>query len=118
MENKAKVYRGIVCLEIPSAYGNRWWYQGGSLSYTPVLVSEVRAVSKATLEGSRKKVLVVALKIGNTERLIAVNLPRSDIEALKARRLWPANMPEPFDSYSYTDWPAYTENNPQSISLK
>ena len=118
MENKAKVYQGIVCLEIASAYGQKWWYQGESLSYTPVLVNKLRAVSKAVLEGSRKEVLVVALKIGNTERLIAVNIPRSDIAALKARRLWPAGMPEPFTSFSYTPWPSYTKNDPKMISIK
>jgi len=115
--NKVKIYKGVVCLEIPSAYGGKWWYQGGTLAYTPVLAEEVYAMRHGTLRDSRRDVLVVAIKIGGEEKLVAINLPRTDIDALKRRGLWPNAMEKPYKSIHYSEWPAYTEGKRCAISL-
>lgn len=115
---KAKVYKGVACLEIPSKDGGKWWYQGGTLSYTPVLIREIRAIRTGHIKGSNKEVLVVPLQMGHAEHLVVVNLPRTDIVELKARGIWPKDMHAPHEKTDYEPWPEYTNNNPRSISLR
>lgn len=116
MENKAKVYQGVVCLEIDSAYGAKWWMQTPNNSYTPVLVEEIRVLRHGVLRGSNQPVLAAPLRLNGQDQLIAINMARSDIAALKKRRLWPGGMKEPFTSYNYTEWPVgFTRRD---ISLK
>lgn len=117
METKAKVYKNIACLEICSSYGPKWWYQGGSLAYTPVLIDEIHAVRCGILKGNRKEVLVVGVTLHGKEHLVALNLPRTDIVGLKARGLFPEHLHAPHTTTHYTPWPQETKSSPHNISL-
>ena len=121
--NKVKIYEGVVCLEVYSPDGGKWWYAGGSLAFTPVLAPEIYHVRYGQIEGTRREVLAVAMKIDGKENLIAVNIPRSDIAALKKRRLWPEGLEEPYTKINYSPWPEHAcdaagRPNKRSISLK
>ena len=114
---KAKVYKGVACLEITSPDGGKWWYQGGTLAYTPVLIREIKALRTGKLENSGREVLATALSFSGKEHLVVINLPRTDIVDLKARGLWPKGMKAPHEKTDYTRWPAYAEGKPKLISL-
>lgn len=114
---KAKVYKGVACLEMASKDGGKWWYQGGSLAYTPVLIREIRAIRTGILKGQAREVMVTPLLISGQEHLVVINLPRTDIVELKARGLWPDDFHAPHEKTDYTPWPDYTGNNPRAISL-
>ncbi|MEC8067156.1 MAG: hypothetical protein VXY83_05665 [Pseudomonadota bacterium] len=117
MTTKAKVYKGVACLEMPSRDGGKWWYQGGSLAYTPILIREIRVLKTGTLKGQGREVMVVPLKVGNQEHLVVLNLPRTDIVELKARGLWPEDFVAPHLTTNYTPWPEYTGGKASTISL-
>lgn len=114
---QAKVYKGVACLEIASRDGGKWWYQGGSLAYTPVLIKEIKAMRTGYIKGKHKEVLVVPLQMGNSEHLVVVNLPRTDIVELKAHGLWPRDLHAPHETTNYEPWPEYTGGDWRSISL-
>lgn len=118
MTTKAKVYKGVACLEINSPDGGKWWYQGGTLAYTPVLISEMSKLRYAVVQGSRKEVLAAPLRIGNQEHLVVLNLPRTDIIELQARGLWPSGLQAPHQTTQYAPWPEYTNNRRSAISMK
>lgn len=117
MTTKAKVYKGVACLEMFSPDGGKWWYAGGSLAYTPVLISEITALQYGVVQGSGREVLAAPLKMNGREHLVALNLPRTDIITLKARGLWPKSLKAPHETTDYTPWPEYTKNQSSSISL-
>jgi hypothetical protein len=117
MTTKAKVYEGVVCLEINSADGAKWWYQGTALAYSPALVQDIKVLRVATIQGTRKPVLAAPISVGNSEHLVVLNLPRSDVVALKRRGLIPRDMPLPHEKTDSTDWPEYTNNKPSSIRM-
>jgi hypothetical protein len=114
---KAKVYKGVACLEMRSPDGGKWWYQGGSLAYTAVLIREIRAIRTGTLKGQGREILATPLMMNGKEHLVVLNLPRTDIVELKARGLWPEGFHAPHEITDYTDWPEYTEGDSQVISL-
>lgn len=118
MTTKAKVYKGVACLEMFSPDGGKWWYAGGSLAYTPVLISDIYALRSGVLQGSNKEILAAPIRMNGKEHLVAINLPRTDIVELKARGLWPPHLNAPHQTTSYTPWPAYTNNDKRVISLK
>lgn len=90
---KFKIYKNILCLETPSDDGGKWWYQSGTLAYTALPVYEVQHYRIGQLQGSSRYVLAVAY---NGE-WVAVNLPRSDVPALKAAGLWRETLPTPYE---------------------
>lgn len=105
MEQKVKIYQGVVCLEIASAGGGRWWYQGGGLAYTPFLASQVRHIQVGVVAGSGRQVVAVKIKKGRVSQLVAVNLVRSDVPALVALGVWPSGVAVPFAAPVYSPWP-------------
>lgn len=113
----SKVYKGVACLEMMSQDGGKWWYQGGSLAYTPVLIKQLNVIQVAVIKGTGREVLAAPLKMGNSEHLVVLNLPRTDIVELKARGLWPKDFKAPHQTTDYTPWPAYTEGKEKAISL-
>ncbi|MFT7432431.1 MAG: hypothetical protein ACI9TY_000043 [Alphaproteobacteria bacterium] len=114
---KAKVYKGVACLEVASADGGKWWYQGAKLAYTPILIKEIRALRTGRLEGTGREVLTTALIFGGKEHLVVINLPRTDIVELKARGLWPRDLHAVHETTEYTTWPEYTGGREKVISL-
>lgn len=114
---KAKVYKGVACLEMSSKDGGKWWYQGGSLAYTPILIREIQVVRTGTLKSGGREVIAVPLQMGGNEHLVVLNLPRTDIVELKARGLWPEGFDTPHETTDYTPWPEYTGGNKRAISL-
>lgn len=104
-EQKLKVYPNIVCLEMYSPEGSGWWYSGGNLAFTPIHVKDIRKVRYVILEGTRKPLLVVILNIHGQERMSAINLVRSDTNALKERGLWHPNVKAPYSEIVYTPVP-------------
>lgn len=113
----AKVYKGVACLEMRSPDGGKWWYQGASLAYTPVLIREIRAIRTGVLKGKGREVMATPLMMNGKEHLVVLNLPRTDIVELKARGLWPEDFNAPHEKDDYTSWPEYTNHNPKIISL-
>lgn len=104
--SKLKIYKGVVCLEAPSAYGERWWYQPGKLAYTPVKITDIKRLQAGTI--GLKKVLVVPVQIGNQHTMVAINLPRSDLWTLQALGMLPSWVKLPDEAPQYTPWPDYT----------
>ena len=117
-ENKAKVYKGVACLEIASPYGQKWWLQTLQNHYTPVLIEEIKVLRHGQLKGSPREVVAAPLEIAGRQELVVLNLARSDIPELMRRGLWPPSMKPPFDKYTYTEWPEYARNRPREISLR
>ena len=117
MATKAKVYKGIACLEMMSPDGGKWWYAGGSLAYAPVLISEIKRLQYGVLRVGKREVLALPLRIDGREHLVALNLPRTDIVGLKARGLWPDVLTAPHQTTAYTPWPEYAQNNPRVLSI-
>ena len=114
---KAKVYKDVVCLEMPSNDGAKWWYHGASLCYTPVLIHEIKRIQYGVISGTHKEVLAVPLRLGGQEHLVAINLPRTDIVGLMQARLWNPHFPVPHQTTNYTPWPDYTGGQKSVISL-
>jgi hypothetical protein len=105
MTTKAKVYKDIICLEVASPEGPRWWFQTPALAYTPYHVDRIRRLVWGTLSGSARQVLAVPVQQGGKEVLVAINLPRSDIAALKRKGLVPEGYQLPTRTDTYTPWP-------------
>ncbi|MBI1363246.1 MAG: hypothetical protein GC134_04620 [Proteobacteria bacterium] len=109
MTTKAKVYKDIICLEVASPEGGKWWFQTPSLSYTPYHVDRIQRLVWGKMTGSSREVLAVPVQKGAQEVLVAVNLPRSDLAALKRRKLIPAGYPVPDRENAYTPWPDHAQ---------
>lgn len=111
---KTKIYQGIVCVELRTPEGPQWWYQGAALAFSPVKVASIRRIVRGLV--GRKQVWAVPFDDGRTQALAAINLPRSDLWALKAQGLLPADFPLPSPTPpAYTPWPAAARANPGSI---
>ncbi len=91
--NKAKVYKNIICLEVASKDGPKWWYQGGNLAYTPIHVKELIQVSSGRIKKTGREVLTTAIDIGGQPQLVAINFARSDVAALVAYGHLPKDYP-------------------------
>jgi hypothetical protein len=104
-KQKLKVYPDIICLEMDSPEGIGWWYSGVSLAFTPINVRHIRKVKYVILEGTRKPLLVVMLPIDGQERMAAINLPRSDTNALKEKGMWHPDIKAPYSEIIYTPTP-------------
>lgn len=102
MEVQTKIYKGIVCLEVVSANGTKWWYQGYSMSYSPFPLKELRQVAQGTLKKGGRKVFTTAIDIAGTPRVVAINMQRSDVWGMIKQGLIPANTPLPRTQPNYT----------------
>ena len=103
---KFRIYQGIICLEMPSRTGHLWWDQGYQLGYTPYPAIQVDRVQYGVLHGNRRPVLAAQITTAGGRQWVAVNLPRSDVFALKQRGLWHADMVAPYNEKpNYTPWP-------------
>lgn len=105
MEAQTKIYKDVVCLEVNSANGPKWWYQGYNMSYSPYPVSSLKQVAQGTLRGTGRKVFTTALDIAGTPRVVAINMQRSDVWALKRRKLIPESVDNPRSEPNYSPNP-------------
>lgn len=113
--NKLPIYEGVACLEVWSAHGARWWYPGGALAYSPVLVEELRDLGMARVEPYGRSMLVA--HVPGLAEWVAVNLARTDVAALRRRGRWSPEFPTPpFARIAYTAWPAYTHGRRKEAS--
>lgn len=101
-EQKVKVYKDIICLETYTPEGVGWWYAGGNLAFTPVHIRDIPQVKYVTLQGTRRPVLVVVLP---KQGMVAINLPRSDTNALQACGLWHPSIQPPYANITYSPTP-------------
>ncbi len=107
--NKLPIYKGVLCVEAPSANGARWWYAGGGLHYSPVLVDELSQLKMGRVQAIRQNRVIA--RFPGHDVWFAVNLARSDVAALQARSIWSPQYPlPPFDAIEYSDWPQHTRN--------
>ena len=113
--SNTKVYKGILCLEIASQNGPKWWPQGGRLHYTPIKIQAVRQLMQGTVSGEGRKIWAVPLEIQGKSSLVAINLPRSDLWGLKQAGLLPVDLPLPAQSPTYETWPEYALWNPELV---
>lgn len=111
--SKAKIYEGIVCLEMRTPDGAAWWYQGRSLAYTPARIENIRKVVQGRT-GART-VWAVPMEDGYQQVLVAINIPRSDVWTLKRRGLLPDDFELPTPTPTYTPWPDYARKDPQRL---
>lgn len=107
---KFKIYKDVICLEMPSRTGGAWWYQGMGLGFTPWKIEGINSAKYTRLHGSGhvagRETLVVQIPIAGVMQWVAVNLPRSDIPALKRRGFWDNAMQAPYDEAPpYADYP-------------
>lgn len=103
---KFKIYADIVCLEMESPVGGKFWGQGLRLGYTPVWVRDIQRVKYGLLQGSGHDAGRWVLAAWYDTQWVAINLPRSDIAGLQRARLWPAGTPLPYDTLTaYTPLP-------------
>jgi hypothetical protein len=109
MSTKAKVYKDIVCLEVASPDGGKWWFQTQALAYTPYHVDRVTRLVAGTLTGSSRSVLAVQIKQEGHDILVAINIPRTDVVALKRKKLVPSSYPLPDRVDVYTPWPDHAQ---------
>jgi len=118
MTTKAKVYKDIICLEVYSPEGARWWLQTPTLSYTPYHVDRIVRMASGVIRGSSRPVLAVQVRQGGEDVLVAVNIARSDIAALKRKRLVPASYTLPERVDTYTPWPTHAQKRLQEQAKK
>lgn len=115
--NKLPIYKGVACVEVASAHGGRWWYAGGGLSYSPLLVSDIQSIKQVRIISMGEDRVVV--RVATRVEQLAVNLARSDIAAFMAKGWWSAQyLQPPFDAIEYTPWPAYTKGKPSCASAR
>lgn len=100
-----KIYQGIICLELRTPHGRRWWAQGYGLGFAPYPLAKVAGIRAGKLEETGRRVLAVRIPVDGTMSWVAVNAPRSDISALEAMGAWPPDWPKPYDTVTYTPWP-------------
>lgn len=105
MEVQTKIYKDIVCLEVISANGAKWWYQGYNMSYSPFPVKALRQVAQGIIKQGNRKVFTTAIDIGGTPKVVAINMQRSDVWAMIKRGLIPVNTPLPRSEANYTTHP-------------
>lgn len=108
MQVQTKIYKDVVCLEVISANGPKWWYQGYSMSYSPFPVKALRQVAQGVIKQGNRKVFTTAIDIGGTPRVVAINMQRSDVWSMIKRGLVPANTPLPRNTPDYS-------NNPEKL---
>lgn len=113
--SNTKVYKGILCLEVASQNGPKWWPQGGRLHYTPIKIQDVRQLMQGTVPGEGRKIWAIPLEIRGKSTLVAINIPRSDIWGLKQAGLLPSDLPLPTTSPTYEPWPNYALWNPSLV---
>jgi len=103
---KFKIYQHVVCLEMKSPIGGKFWHQGLQLGYTPVLLRHLRRVKYGLLQGSGTDAGRWVLATWYENQWVAINLPRSDIAGLQQAGLWPQNLATPYDTLAaYTPLP-------------
>lgn len=113
--NKLPIYKGVICVEAPSANGARWWYAGGQLSFSPALVAEVSQMRMGRVKALHQDRLIA--RFPGHAVWFAVNLARSDVATLQKRSIWSARFPvPPFDAIEYSVWPVFTQNLPKHAS--
>jgi hypothetical protein len=105
MESQAPIYKNIVCLEIPSANGPKWWYQGASLAYSPIPVNAIKQIALGTLRKSNKKVFSTAIDVAGEPKIVAINMQRSDVWAMVKHKLIAPNTPLPRQNPNYSQKP-------------
>lgn len=105
MEAQTKIYKDVVCLEVVSANGPKWWYQGYNMSYSPFPVNQLKQVALGTIKNTNRKVFTTAIDIAGTPRIVAINMQRSDVWAMIKRGLVPSQTPLPRSQANYTPHP-------------
>jgi hypothetical protein len=105
MEAVTKIYKDIICLEVKSANGPKWWYQGYNMSYSPFPVKALKQVAQGVLKQGNRKVLTTAIDIGGTAHIVAINTQRSDVWALIKYKLVPSDTPLPRSEPNYCTHP-------------
>lgn len=92
-----RIYEGMACLELESRDGGKWWDQGMSLGYTAVPIRHIPKVRYGMIMGEGRYVLAAFWE----GQWVAINLPRSDVFALKAKGLWPDGLAAPYDTIDH-----------------
>ena len=105
MEVQTKIYKDVVCLEVTSSNGPKWWYQGYNMSYSPFPVSALKQVVPGVIRQGNRKVFTTAIDIGGTAHVVAINMQRSDVWALIRRGLVPSSTPLPRQNPDYSPTP-------------
>lgn len=105
MEAQTKIYKDIICLEVISANGPKWWYQGYSMSYSPFPLKNIRQIAKGRLKQGNRLVYTTAIDIAGKPRVVAINMQRSDVWGMINRGLIPANTPLPRAQANYSQNP-------------
>jgi len=114
MNANLKVYKDIICLEVPTPHGPKWWWQSGNLAYTPCHISLIQEVKQATVS-NKGNMLTVPVRIDGRTVLVAINVARSDIAALENYNRIPRGSVRYTPPQQYTPWPEYTQNSPARI---
>jgi len=105
MEAQTKIYKDVVCLEVASSNGPKWWYQGYSMSYSPFPIKALKQVAQGTIKQGNRKVMTTAIDIGGTPHVVAINMQRSDVWAMIRRGLVPASTSLPRAEPNYSQDP-------------
>lgn len=105
MEVQTKIYKDIVCLEVISANGSKWWYQGYNMSYSPFPIKYLMQIAKGRLRQGNKEIYTTAIDIAGTPKVVAINMQRSDVWALIKRGLISSTTPVPRSQPNYTPHP-------------
>lgn len=101
--SKQKIYKGVACLEATAPGGERWWYQPGKLAYAPIRIDDIKRIVAGRV--GVKRVLAVPVQWGSRRTMVALNLPRTDLWALRERGLLPASYKLPEQPPAYNKWP-------------
>jgi len=105
MEAKTKIYKNIICLEVASSNGPKWWLQGYNVSYSPIPVSAIKQIAAGRLRQTNKHVFTTAIDIGGKATMVTINLQRSDVWAMIKKGLVPKDTKLPRTEPNYTQVP-------------
>lgn len=105
MESQTKIYQGIICLEIPSSNGAKWWLQGYNTSYSPFPISAVKEIAKGRIKATNKAIFATPIDISGAPKLITINMQRSDVWTLIKKGFIPKDTPLPRSIPNYSKSP-------------
>lgn len=89
--NKVKIYKDLICLEVESRVGAKFWYQTPNISFTPFPIREVKSLGMGILHGAGRRVITAEV----SGHRIVVNLARTDCLSLQVRGMWHSSFPLP-----------------------
>lgn len=105
MQSVVPIYKNVICLEVYSKNGAKWWYQGGSLAYTPILISDIKQIAIGKIKGTNRTVYTTAIDFNGVAKMVAINMQRSDVWTMINKKLIPATTTLPRSQANYSQHP-------------